>query len=108
MTGYGMLSIFMLLIGAMIPGYLLEGPGKDTRNLPVLGNGQRNISAAILVCPPRRFKSRHPAMAHGKTGHSTPANVPGGLYISRMPLNITVCGRSGIPEFIHCDLYHAG
>ena len=49
MIGYGMLSVFLLLIGAMIIGYLLGGPGKDTRNVLALGTGQRNISAAILV-----------------------------------------------------------
>jgi BASS family bile acid:Na+ symporter len=33
----------------MIIGYILGGPGKDTRIVLSLGTGQRNISAAILV-----------------------------------------------------------
>jgi BASS family bile acid:Na+ symporter len=49
MIGYGMLSILILLIGAMIIGYIMGGPRKDTRIVLSLGTGQRNISAAILV-----------------------------------------------------------
>jgi len=39
----------LLLVVALGLGYLLGGPGKDTRIVLSLGTGQRNISAAILV-----------------------------------------------------------
>jgi len=49
MFGYGLLAILLLLIAALVIGYLLGGPGRDTRIVLSLGTGQRNISAAILV-----------------------------------------------------------
>jgi BASS family bile acid:Na+ symporter len=49
MIGMPLLAIVVFLVVAMAIGYLLGGPGKDTRVVLALGTGQRNISAAILV-----------------------------------------------------------
>jgi BASS family bile acid:Na+ symporter len=45
----GILAALILILGGVIGGYLLGGPGGDTRSVLGLGTGQRNISAALLV-----------------------------------------------------------
>lgn len=45
----GILAALILIVGGIIIGYLLGGPGGDTRAVLSLGTGQRNISAALLV-----------------------------------------------------------
>jgi BASS family bile acid:Na+ symporter len=45
----GVLAAFILIGGGVVIGYLLGGPGGDTRSVVGLGTGQRNISAALLV-----------------------------------------------------------
>ena len=49
LVGPGLLAILLLLIVALIVGYLLGGGNKDSKIVLSLGTGQRNISAAILV-----------------------------------------------------------
>jgi len=49
MIGLPVIAILLFLIVAMVIGYLLGGPGRDTKVVLALGTGQRNISAAILV-----------------------------------------------------------
>jgi BASS family bile acid:Na+ symporter len=49
MVGPGLVAILLLLIVAMVIGYFLGGPEKESRIVLSLGTGQRNISAAILV-----------------------------------------------------------
>jgi BASS family bile acid:Na+ symporter len=39
----------LLIIGAVIIGYLLGGPGMNTRSVVSLGTGQRNLAAAMIV-----------------------------------------------------------
>jgi BASS family bile acid:Na+ symporter len=48
-VGPGLIAIILLLVVAMIIGYFLGGPDKETRVVLSFGTGQRNISAAILV-----------------------------------------------------------
>jgi BASS family bile acid:Na+ symporter len=45
----GILAAIILIGGGVVTGYLLGGPGSDTRSVLGLGTGQRNISAALLV-----------------------------------------------------------
>lgn len=45
----GILAALVLLGGGIAIGYLLGGPGGDTRSVLGLGTGQRNIAAALLV-----------------------------------------------------------
>jgi predicted Na+-dependent transporter len=45
----GILAALLLICGSVLIGYLLGGPGGDTRSVLGLGTGQRNISAALLV-----------------------------------------------------------
>jgi predicted Na+-dependent transporter len=45
----GILAAPILIGGGVVIGYLLGGPGGDTRTVLGLGTGQRNISAALLV-----------------------------------------------------------
>jgi predicted Na+-dependent transporter len=45
----GILAAFVLIAGGAVIGYLLGGPGADTRSVLSLGTGQRNIAAALLV-----------------------------------------------------------
>jgi BASS family bile acid:Na+ symporter len=45
----GILAALILIVGGVVCGYLLGGPGRDTRSVLGLGSGQRNISAALLV-----------------------------------------------------------
>ena len=46
---YGFLALFVLVLGAIVIGYLLGGRDPGLRNVMVLGTAQRNIAAAILV-----------------------------------------------------------
>jgi BASS family bile acid:Na+ symporter len=55
MIGMPLVSILILLIGAMSIGYLFSGKDIGTKVVSALGTGQRNISAAILVAT-RNFK----------------------------------------------------
>jgi BASS family bile acid:Na+ symporter len=45
----GILATLILIAGGVVIGFLLGGPGGDTRSVLGLGTGQRNISAALLV-----------------------------------------------------------
>jgi predicted Na+-dependent transporter len=45
----GILAALILLIGGAGIGYLLGGPGGDTRSVLSLGTGTRNVAAALLV-----------------------------------------------------------
>src|SRR5260221_4626684 len=45
----GIIAALALIGGGFITGYLLSGPGNDTRGVLGLGTGQRDISAALLV-----------------------------------------------------------
>jgi len=45
----GILAALLLIGGGVVIGYLLGGPGGDTRSVLGLGTGQRNIAAALLV-----------------------------------------------------------
>jgi predicted Na+-dependent transporter len=45
----GIMAALILIVGGIVIGYLLGGPGGDTRSVLGLGSGQRNISAALLV-----------------------------------------------------------
>lgn len=45
----GLLAALLLAAGGVAIGYLLGGPGGDTRSVLGLGTGQRNIAAALLV-----------------------------------------------------------
>jgi predicted Na+-dependent transporter len=45
----GILAALALIVGGVVIGSLLGGPGGDTRSVLGLGTGQRNISAALLV-----------------------------------------------------------
>lgn len=45
----GILAALVLIAGGAVIGYLLGGPGADTRSVLSLGTGQRNIAAALLV-----------------------------------------------------------
>jgi BASS family bile acid:Na+ symporter len=45
----GILAALALIVGGLVFGFLLGGPGRDTRSVLGLGTGQRNISAALLV-----------------------------------------------------------
>lgn len=45
----GILAALILIVGGVVIGALLGGPGGDTRSVLSLGTGQRNISAALLV-----------------------------------------------------------
>ena len=47
--GPPILAILLLLVVATVIGYLLGGPGRETRFVLSLGTGLRNISAALLV-----------------------------------------------------------
>ena len=46
---WSILSSLLLIIGAVIIGYLLGGPGMNTRSVVSLGTGQRNLAAAMIV-----------------------------------------------------------
>ncbi len=43
------LATFIVLGVAIVAGYLLGGPGDDTRQVVALGTGQRNLAATFLV-----------------------------------------------------------
>jgi BASS family bile acid:Na+ symporter len=43
------LAALLFLVGNLILGYLLGGPGRDTRVVVGLGTAQRNVSAAMLI-----------------------------------------------------------
>jgi BASS family bile acid:Na+ symporter len=43
------LAIALVFLVAMVAGYLLGGPGKDTREVLALGTGQRNMAAAFTI-----------------------------------------------------------
>lgn len=45
----GILAALVLIVGGVVFGFLLGGPGTDTRSVLGLGTGQRNISAALLI-----------------------------------------------------------
>jgi predicted Na+-dependent transporter len=45
----GILAAILLIAGAAVVGYLLGGPGMDTRKVLALGTGQRNLAAAFAV-----------------------------------------------------------
>jgi len=45
----GILAAILLITGAAVVGYLLGGPGKDTRKVLALGTSQRNLAAAFAV-----------------------------------------------------------
>lgn len=45
----GIIAALILIVGGVVIGYLLGGPGRDTQTVLSLGTGQRNISAALLV-----------------------------------------------------------
>jgi H+/gluconate symporter-like permease len=45
----GIVAALALIVGGVVIGSLLGGPGGDTRSVLGLGTGQRNISAALLV-----------------------------------------------------------
>jgi BASS family bile acid:Na+ symporter len=45
----GIVAALILIGGGVVIGYLLGGPGGETRTVVGLGTGQRNISAALLV-----------------------------------------------------------
>jgi BASS family bile acid:Na+ symporter len=48
--GTGAIVATVLLIGiAVLVGYLLGGPGADTKRVLALGTGQRNLSAAFII-----------------------------------------------------------
>ena len=43
------LAAFLFLTGNMVFGWLLGGPGRDTRVVVAVGTAQRNVSAAMLI-----------------------------------------------------------
>jgi BASS family bile acid:Na+ symporter len=45
----GFLAAILFIGGAVIVGFLLGGPGRDTRKVLALGTGQRNVAAAFAV-----------------------------------------------------------
>jgi bile acid:Na+ symporter, BASS family len=45
----GILAGVVFVVGALLLGYLLGGPGSDTKRVLGLATGQRNIAAATLV-----------------------------------------------------------
>src|SRR5262249_1272076 len=45
----GIVAALILIGGGVVIGYLLGGPGGETRTVIGLGTGQRNIAAALLV-----------------------------------------------------------
>lgn len=45
----GFLAAIILIAGSAAVGYLLGGPGMDTRTVLALGTGQRNLAAAFAV-----------------------------------------------------------
>ena len=45
----GILVAVLLVVGAVVIGYLLGGPDPDTRKVLALGTGQRNLAAAFAV-----------------------------------------------------------
>jgi predicted Na+-dependent transporter len=45
----GILGALLLIVGAVIVGYLLGGPGPGTRKVLALGTGCRNLAAAFAV-----------------------------------------------------------
>jgi predicted Na+-dependent transporter len=45
----GILVSILLVVGAVIIGYLLGGPDKDNKKILALGTGQRNLAAAFAV-----------------------------------------------------------
>jgi len=50
MIGTGaILAALLFIAGTLILGYLLGGPGRDTRAVVGLGTAQRNVSAAMLI-----------------------------------------------------------
>lgn len=46
---WSILSSILFIIGAFAIGYLLGGPGQDTRAVVSLGTAQRNLAAAMIV-----------------------------------------------------------
>jgi predicted Na+-dependent transporter len=46
---WSILASFLFIIGAFGIGYLLGGPGQDTRAVVSLGTAQRNLAAAMIV-----------------------------------------------------------
>lgn len=46
---WSILSSLLFVIGAVVIGYLLGGPGMNTRSVVSLGTGQRNLAAAMIV-----------------------------------------------------------
>jgi BASS family bile acid:Na+ symporter len=50
LLGTGAITAMVVLIGAaLVSGYLLGGPGADTRQVLALGTGQRNMAAAFVI-----------------------------------------------------------
>jgi BASS family bile acid:Na+ symporter len=50
MFGSGaILAVLLVLVVAVVAGYLLGGPGKDTKQVLALGTGQRNMAAAFTI-----------------------------------------------------------
>jgi BASS family bile acid:Na+ symporter len=45
----GILVSILLVVGAVIIGYLLGGPDKDNKKILALGTGQRNLAAAFAI-----------------------------------------------------------
>jgi predicted Na+-dependent transporter len=45
----GILAAILLVVGAVIIGYLLGGPDTHTKKVLALGTGQRNLAAAFVV-----------------------------------------------------------
>jgi len=45
----GIVASLILILGALLSGVLLGGPGSDTRGVVGLGTAQRNIAAASIV-----------------------------------------------------------
>lgn len=46
---FSILASLLFIIGAFVIGYLLGGPGMDTRSVVSLGTAQRNLAAAMIV-----------------------------------------------------------
>jgi predicted Na+-dependent transporter len=46
---WSILTCLLFIIGAIAIGYLLGGPGQDTRAVVSLGTAQRNLAAAMIV-----------------------------------------------------------
>jgi BASS family bile acid:Na+ symporter len=45
----GILAAILLIIGAVVVGFLMGGKSMDTKKVQALGTGQRNLAAAFAV-----------------------------------------------------------